>query len=80
MDGHVDGHGPGDTRRHHPRTAVHQTAQPTFLSDSRQSLSRVKFIFFFFKKKKKKFKLFIHFLNIVEMFGVNVLGIVWCFF
>ena len=57
MDGHVDGHGPGDTRRHHPRTAVHQTAQPTFLSDSRQSLSRVKFIFFFFEKKKKEIQI-----------------------
>jgi hypothetical protein len=41
MDGHVDGHGPGDTRRHHPRIALHQTAQPTLLPDSRQSLSRV---------------------------------------
>lgn len=41
MDCHVAGDGPRDPGGHHPRTAVHQAAQPALLPHRRQSLSRV---------------------------------------
>lgn len=51
LDGHVVGHGIGDTRRYHPRTALYQTSQSTLLPYRRQSLSRVKQSFHLMCKK-----------------------------